>query len=266
MARKRIKCTDEEIIEASKNNKTAKDAAKMLGIDYKTYRTHAKRLGCFNINPGYSKNCRVYKHKEGYEFTEDYFESLDSQEKAYFLGFLAADGSVHNKANRLTICLAKRDVDVIEKLCDVLSYDKSHIIEYNAFYYDENRVKKIFPAVRASLFSKKMKQDLLKYNIVSNKSHKEASLISNIPDKYKWAWIAGYIDGDGSIATQYYRIVIVGNFNTIKDIDSFITRKIGTNDRIIRQTGKYTYELSYSKKEIVKEILLHNIRTAQAFI
>ena len=101
-----------------------------------------------------------------------------------------------------------------------------------------------------------MKQDLSKYNIVSNKSHKKESLISNIPDKYKWAWIAGYIDGDGSIATQYYRIVIVGNLNTIKDIDLFITRKIGTNDRIIRQTGKYTYELSYSKKEIVKEILL----------
>lgn len=256
MAGKRIKCTDEEIIKASKNNKTAKAAAKMLGIDYKTYRMHAKRLGCFNTNPGYSKSSRVYKHKEGYEFTEDYFECLDSQAKAYFLGFLAADGSVHNKANRLTICLAKRDVDVIEKLCDALSYNKSHIIEYNAFYYDENRVKKIFPAVRTSLFSKKMKQDLLKYNIVSNKSHKKESLISNIPDKYKWAWIAGYIDGDGSIATQYYRIVIVGNFNTIKDIDSFITRKICTKDRIIRQTGKYTYELSYSKKEIVKEILL----------
>ncbi|WP_368213312.1 hypothetical protein [Blautia sp. RTP21359st1_E11_RTP21359_211015] len=162
MARKRIKCTDEEIIKASKNNKTAKAAAKMLGIDYKTYRMHAKRLGCFNTNPGYSKNSRVYKHKEGYEFTEDYFECLDSQEKAYFLGFLAADGSVHNKANRLTICLAKRDVDVIEKLCDALSYNKSHIIEYNAFYYDENRVKKIFPSVRISLFSKKNETRFIK--------------------------------------------------------------------------------------------------------
>lgn len=121
-----------------------------------------KRLGCFNTNPGYSKNSRVYKHKEGYEFTEDYFECLDSQEKAYFLGFLAADGSVHNKANRLTICLAKRDVDVIEKLCDALSYNKSHIIEYNAFYYDENRVKKIFPSVRISLFSKKNETRFIK--------------------------------------------------------------------------------------------------------
>lgn len=259
LTRKRIKCTDEEIIEASECNKTAKDAAKILGIDYKTYRIHAKRLGCFKTNPGYNNNDRIYKHREGYEFTEDYFESLDSQEKAYFLGFLAADGSVHNKSNRLTICLAKKDVDIIEKLCDALLYNKSHIIEYNAFYYNKNMERKIFPAVRTSLFSKKLKQDLLKYNIVPNKSHKNESLISNIPDKYKWAWIAGYIDGDGSIATQYYRITIVGNLNTIKDIDSFIAKEIVANDKTIRQTGKYTYELCYSKKEIVKEILLRYV-------
>ena len=76
MSGKRIKCTDKEIIEASEKNKTAKDAAKTLGINYKTYRKHAKRLGCFKSNPGYSNNYRIYKHREGYEFTEDYFEKL----------------------------------------------------------------------------------------------------------------------------------------------------------------------------------------------
>ena len=33
-------------------------------------------------------------HKSGYEFNEKYFEVLDTYEKAYFLGFIAADGYI----------------------------------------------------------------------------------------------------------------------------------------------------------------------------
>lgn len=53
-----IKCTDEEIIEASKLDSAAKAAAS-LSIQYDTYRKHAKRLGVFKTNQsgvGTSKN------------------------------------------------------------------------------------------------------------------------------------------------------------------------------------------------------------------
>ena len=46
---KRITCTDNEIIEASKAESAAK-AASILGIQYGTYRKHATRLGVFRKN------------------------------------------------------------------------------------------------------------------------------------------------------------------------------------------------------------------------
>ena len=47
---KRIKATDQQIIEVSKNSVSATQAAQKLGIQYGTYRVHALRLGVFNTN------------------------------------------------------------------------------------------------------------------------------------------------------------------------------------------------------------------------
>ena len=47
---KRIKVTDEEIIEASNVYASATAASASLGIQYGTYRKHAERLGVFKTN------------------------------------------------------------------------------------------------------------------------------------------------------------------------------------------------------------------------
>ena len=48
--RKKIKVSDEQIIEVALNSQSATSAAAKLGIKYETYRVHAKRLGVFNTN------------------------------------------------------------------------------------------------------------------------------------------------------------------------------------------------------------------------
>ena len=56
-----IKCTDEEIIQASKLDSATKAAAS-LNIQYDTYKRHAKRLGVFRTNQsgkGFSKKKTV---------------------------------------------------------------------------------------------------------------------------------------------------------------------------------------------------------------
>ncbi len=49
MSRK-IKVTDKQIIEVSKNSNSASHAASILGIKYETYKVHAQRLNCFITN------------------------------------------------------------------------------------------------------------------------------------------------------------------------------------------------------------------------
>ena len=48
---KRIKVSDQEIIDAAVSSPSAAAAACILGIKYDTFKVHAKRLGVFNPNP-----------------------------------------------------------------------------------------------------------------------------------------------------------------------------------------------------------------------
>lgn len=48
-----------------------------------------------------------------YSLNESYFEKIDSEEKAYFLGFLFSDGSVSKYS--LNLSLAEVDKEILEK-------------------------------------------------------------------------------------------------------------------------------------------------------
>ena len=47
---KKIKVTDEQIVEAALNSQSATSAAAKLGLKYETFKVHAKRLNVFNKN------------------------------------------------------------------------------------------------------------------------------------------------------------------------------------------------------------------------
>ena len=52
-------------------------------------------------------------------YNENYFETIDSEDKAYFLGFIFADGCVTNDPKKyryqLTLKLHSKDVGILEK-------------------------------------------------------------------------------------------------------------------------------------------------------
>lgn len=253
MAGKRIRCTDEEIIEASETTMSAFEASKKLKINYKTYRTYAIRLNCFKTNQSGKGMDKKSIHKPGYEFNEHYFDDIDSNEKAYFLGFIAADGGVERQKGPLSFNLQKRDKEILIKFCECIGYDTSHIGEYTSGFLYKGTWK-IIEACHLKLCSKYLAKSLSNYNIIPAKSNIDNNLFYNIPDKYKYAWLAGYIDGDGHIGKESYVVEIVSNYKTIINIYDFLKLDLKIEGKI-RQIGKITYTLAYHKKEYVRKIL-----------
>jgi len=49
-------------------------------------------------------------------FNHNFFETIDTEEKAYWLGFIAADGGLASNIYRLTIGLNQKDQNHLEKL------------------------------------------------------------------------------------------------------------------------------------------------------
>lgn len=155
------------------------------------------------------------------KINQDIFGKLDSDEKAYWLGFIAADGYIYDgTAYCVGIGLAKRDLNHIEKFRDFLECDYKIVEDKSTNSY----------SLRVS--NRKFCDDIRRLGIEERKSTKNYSLIANVPNKYKDSFIAGYFDGDGAIFSYLvkkrykdkiyenicYRVQIDGNERTLNDI------------------------------------------------
>ena len=180
---------EKEILENYINKELSyKEIAKIFNVNEKTIKINAKKYG-LTSKIG-SQGAR--KHK----FNERYFENIDSEEKAYWLGFIAADGCVYkNKQSyRLQINLKGSDIDHLKKFQKAISSD---------YKITEKKVGKAQSnTCQLKINSTKMCNDLIKNNIIERKSiiFEPPILNKNLMNHF----IRGYFDGDGWI-TSYKR-------------------------------------------------------------
>lgn len=125
---------------------------------------------------------------------EDYFENIDSKEKAYWLGWLLTDGCV-TKRNSIELTVRQDD----EYILKLLEQDLGVSGCVKAFGKNYSRFV---------LGSKKMCNDLSKFGVVPNKSL-TLKFPNNIPKKYETHLLRGMFDGDGGftlgMTTRYYK-------------------------------------------------------------
>lgn len=131
---------------------------------------------------GKGRFCSVKCSTRKYEVNERYFDVIDSAEKAYWLGFLFADG--YNSEKELVINLAVKDEAHLHSFKKVLDAG-------NPVYL----VKEKKVSLRIS--SKYMCQVLSKLNCVRNKTFtlQPPNLASNMIPHF----VRGFFDGDGYI-------------------------------------------------------------------
>jgi hypothetical protein len=119
---------------------------------------------------------------------ENYFEIINTKNKAYIIGFIYADGSIND--NCLSIIIKESDIEILKFIKKELNYGgdiKSFIHKTNGNKY-----------VRLSIYSKKIVGDLSKIGIIKNKTYLSNSL-PKINDILFSDMLRGFFDGDGSI-------------------------------------------------------------------
>ena len=126
-----------------------------------------------------------------YTLDDDFFSVIDTEEKAYFLGLLYADGCVSDK-NVFTIRLQERDSYILQKFLDSLKTNLNLSIFLPP--YKSYQTQKGF-----SISSKKMCKDLIRLGCVPRKSlilkfPKE----NQVPEYLIHHFIRGSFDGDGT--------------------------------------------------------------------
>lgn len=163
-----------------------------------------------------------------------HFEKIDTEEKAYWLGFLYADGSISLTEDKIELGLAEKDLNHIEKFKKFLGIN-------NKISYRQSS-----KSYRLSFRSQSCKQDLINKGCVPKKS-----LILKFPTEQQVPYylikhfIRGYFDGDGwfTNTSNCFQVGIIGTQDFIKGFLNYIQNVNKTNKIFIchREKGAKRY-------------------------
>ena len=167
-------------------------------------------------------------NKQGYPRDEFYFNKIDTEEKAYWLGFLYADGCVHS--NNYEISVNITDKEHIEKFKTAIKAFNHNITETQDKRFQNEKTLYQF-----SIKDKQLHQDLIKWGCIPQKSLL-INKIPNIPRDYVSHFLRGYFDGDGSLhylqGTNNYRISFIGTKDFLNDIQKELQTNVSLQSNI----------------------------------
>jgi len=150
-----------------------------------------------------------------YYYDDDFFKNIDSEEKAYYLGFLYADGYINDIGYNcyVELTLQKEDEYILEKFLNILKSNRKIIRIRNDKYS------------RIIINSKEIVKDLKNMGCINKKTHK-LIFPQNIDKNLIHHMIRGYFDGDGCIwhkrGTNDYQFQITGNVDFISGIENYL--------------------------------------------
>lgn len=138
-----------------------------------------------------------------YTVNEHYFDVIDNEHKAYWLGFFYADGYITQKrkhSNRkVGMSLGIRDIERLQALKEDLEFTGPiNIYEVHNGYKEGAKYGRIL------ITSEHMAQQLIEKGCVEQKTKKLTFPDDSIvPRELKYHFIRGYLDGDGSVMVYF---------------------------------------------------------------
>lgn len=186
----------------------------------------------------------LYKSKYGkYHVNQDYFKKIDNEWKAYWLGFLYADGCNRIKSKGakteyvLKIALARVDRGHLEKFKNSLQSDT--IIR-------DREVKasdKIYLASDINICNKNICEDLDSLGCTPNKTLTLKFPTSDIvPDKLMRHFIRGFFDGDGcahlNLSKREVSISFTGMEYFLYDLREYLTEHLNIRKVVIQKSKR----------------------------
>lgn len=202
----------EKILEATQyylalpeEERSLTSVGKLFNIRRQSISEELKRIGVEVIN--YQNKSRV-NHK--------IFDSIDTEEKAYWLGFIYADGNISHTGNRFEMRLSMKD--------------ENHMKKFSIFIGNENKYRSGIcngnKFVHFSVRNKHLWNTLNSYGCTPRKS-----LTLEFPDERIFKskdlirhFIRGYFDGDGSVSWCKHGLLSNGDIKYVENV-SFV----GTN-------------------------------------
>ena len=140
-----------------------------------------------------SLGCNVSRKRSRTPILSNYFEKIDTQNKAYFLGLIAADGSVFQcNKGKIVFSISLIDKDLLDLLSIEICGSDKLVREVKRKYRDGS----------SKMYEIKFSDEIFTNNLISNGIliNKTFTLdFPNIDEEFISHYIRGYLDGDGTV-------------------------------------------------------------------
>lgn len=241
-------------ISSSDLNKKLRDKTEYICSQFgkKTKHQIAKELNCSIsfIKKIWAEN--NLKKDVTYTCNQDFFCEINSHEKAYWLGFIAADGCLYRRDGHkgmISISVNEKDVEILDNIKSDIEYEKP-------IYFTEDSRREKTKMATLQIVSDTMFNDLLDIGIGVRKTFDLDlnRIFQKIPYFLIPSFILGYFDGDGSIdipadnAISKSHVRICGPIASLKSFKIFLS-EMGIDGTIYQDKRKYTQpfgELSFT--------------------
>lgn len=181
------------------------------------------------------------------ELDINYFKDIDSPKKAYWLGFICADGTINKNGSKLGIMVKdkeicekiKKDIKSGHKISHVSSLDKRTNKEYSEYCIQ------ITNAIFVS--------HIVNLGITNDKSN--TLLFPNIKEEFYPYFIAGLFDGDGCICTKhtgYSCCSLISTKEVLDFIQEILLDKFGIQPQNLLRVSdkcKNVFKISWQNKK-----------------
>lgn len=231
---------DENFIIQNHGILSYREMSQKLNRTYSSIENKARRLGL--------------KKKSKYNYNSSFFEIINSEEKAYWLGFIYADGYVNVQDNRhfeLGIELQYSDNNHLKKFNKSLNGNIEVKDRYRNGGFERNK-DKIFHFCSIRLYNQQMVTDLSQYGIVNNKTYIKQHISNLIPKHLLQHFIRGFFDGDGAVYLDTRKCIAfnITNANNLilEDIRQYLYDNYGITSYIACEENRNNvpiYQLNF---------------------
>lgn len=232
----------QEYIDTPELDKSASSISNKYGINRKTLLKYLKDRGVDIIKTG-----------SAVHFNYNAFSKIDSEESAYWLGFMYADGFIESKGNGVGLGVSIKDIEHMDKFCEFLQYPKGkYIVKSHQFGNKDTKNKngEEMYMVNTLIKNSTLWNDLNSKGCVPNKS-----LVLTFPNEEIFEskelikhFIRGYCDGDGSLTWSNKEhtvpsICFVGTKTFLESLQNYLGKGYLMQKP---NCSEFTYRLSYT--------------------
>lgn len=191
-------------------------------------------------------NIEISQNK--YIYNENAFKSINTEEDAYWLGFMYADGNINELRMVCDLSMAEKDVEHLEKFKDFISPNnklikrKSYLSSTNKEYY----------SYRFYITNKKITENLIKNGCLWSKTY-DVKFPNHISENMMPHFIRGFFDGDGNITKgtrQNSLNFTCANIDFLIDLQNFLSVSCSMKkNKIVKDNRSEARRIQWSSRK-----------------